>query len=389
VAAASGALGFGTGTLFWSQAVVAEVYTLNALLVALSVLVLLVWRQRREDKYLLLAAFLTGLSMTNHMTSALLLPAGFLCVLLVEGRKKILEWRLWLKGAGLIVVGLLPYIYLPLRALADPPINVGNPSNLGGFLELISGAQFKGDMFVFGPWEVAGRLHAYLVYLLGQFHWVFLMVTLTGALYLLVRDRAVFWLLSSLYFGWLFYALEYDIGDIETYFIPTYLILAIFGAVGLGALFKEAQAFTRGCSPGVRRLILGAFTALALLIPLLGLEKTYHTVDHSQDYEGQRIIDLVARDTEPGSTIFQLRSPLYYAQVVQGRREDLRLISFFEPQNEQEPQSDEEKVNRLTAAAREGSLYMLFPGDELLSQAELAGYRVVPVEKGTLYRVVP
>jgi 4-amino-4-deoxy-L-arabinose transferase-like glycosyltransferase len=87
VAAAVGALAFGTGEFFWSQAVVAEVYTLNALFVGLVVLVLLVRREGREDKYLLLAAFLTGLSMTHHMTSALLLPAGFLFVLLVEPRK--------------------------------------------------------------------------------------------------------------------------------------------------------------------------------------------------------------------------------------------------------------------------------------------------------------
>ena len=42
VAAAVGALAFGASGLFWSQAVIAEVYTLNALFVALVVLVLLI-----------------------------------------------------------------------------------------------------------------------------------------------------------------------------------------------------------------------------------------------------------------------------------------------------------------------------------------------------------
>src|SRR5215208_4066009 len=44
VAAAVGALAFGVSGTFWSQAVIAEVYTLDALFVSLTVFVLLVWR---------------------------------------------------------------------------------------------------------------------------------------------------------------------------------------------------------------------------------------------------------------------------------------------------------------------------------------------------------
>ena len=57
MAAAAGALAFGLSGAFWSQAVISEVYTLEALLVALVILVLLVWRDTREDRYLLLSPF--------------------------------------------------------------------------------------------------------------------------------------------------------------------------------------------------------------------------------------------------------------------------------------------------------------------------------------------
>src|SRR5918999_6022695 len=86
-AAAAAALAFGVGETLWSQAVITEVYTLNALLVALTLLALLLWRERRRDRYLLLSAFLVGLSMTNHLTSGLLLPASLLFVILVDRRK--------------------------------------------------------------------------------------------------------------------------------------------------------------------------------------------------------------------------------------------------------------------------------------------------------------
>src|SRR5918995_4220236 len=52
VAAAVGALAFGLSGAFWGQAVIAEVYTLEALLVSLVILFALFWRDRREDRYL-------------------------------------------------------------------------------------------------------------------------------------------------------------------------------------------------------------------------------------------------------------------------------------------------------------------------------------------------
>jgi 4-amino-4-deoxy-L-arabinose transferase-like glycosyltransferase len=102
----------------WRQAIIAEVYTLNALFISLTVLVLLIWRDSRHDGHLLLAAFLMGLSLTDHITSGLLLPGGVLFVFLVE-RRKLREWRLVLKGAGLFLVGLLPYAFIPIRASMD------------------------------------------------------------------------------------------------------------------------------------------------------------------------------------------------------------------------------------------------------------------------------
>ena len=148
VAAVAGATAFAVSWLFWSQAIVAEVYTLNALFVALVLFVLLLWRGRRRDRYLLLAAFLMGLSLTHHLTSGLLLPAGLVFVLMVE-RRKLSDLGLVLKGVGLFLLGLLPYLYLPIRASMDylpegwvwgqPLIREYPPNTLHGFYNLVSG----------------------------------------------------------------------------------------------------------------------------------------------------------------------------------------------------------------------------------------------------------
>ena len=105
VAAAAGALAFGLSGAFWSQAVIAEVYTFEALLVALVILVLLLWRDRREGRYLLLSAFLVGLSLTHHLTSVLLVPAALAFVFLTD-RRVFSRTGLMLKGVGLFLLGL-------------------------------------------------------------------------------------------------------------------------------------------------------------------------------------------------------------------------------------------------------------------------------------------
>src|SRR5215207_9766122 len=86
VAAAAGALAFGLSGAFWSQAVIAEVYTFEALLVALVILFLFLWRERRDGRYRLLCAFLVGRSRTHHLTSVLLVPATLAFVFLTDRR---------------------------------------------------------------------------------------------------------------------------------------------------------------------------------------------------------------------------------------------------------------------------------------------------------------
>jgi hypothetical protein len=231
----------------------------------------------------------------------------------------------------------------------------------------------------------------YLSYLFGQFHWAILMAGIAGAVYLLARDRAAFALLAFLYLGWLFYALEYNIQDVHYYFIPTYLILAVFATVGLGALWQEAEATTTRFSAKIRTAVLTSLSLLVLAVPLWGLGETYRSVDRSGDYEGRQIIEVVDRNTEPGATIIQLRSPLYYAALVEDRRKDLKLLSYFEAQNNEEPRTKEEKDARINAAARDGSLYALYP-DKYLQRSrwlEEAGYRLVSIEGDMLYKVVP
>src|SRR5918995_1832117 len=228
VAAATGALVFGLGTALWSQAVIAEVYTLNALLVSVTIVVLLLWREHRKDRYLLLSAFLVGLCLTNHLTSGLLLPACLLFVALVDWRR-LVDLRLVLRGGLLFLLGLAPYLYLPIRAAMDPPMDANNPTDFERFWYVVSGGNLTGSFFSFGPAELPRRLLFYGEHLLQNIPFLVVMVALTGAVVVLLRDRAAGMFLGFLFFGWLFFSLENDIPHSHLYFLPTSLLLSFLG----------------------------------------------------------------------------------------------------------------------------------------------------------------
>ena len=312
---------------FWEQSVIAEVYTLNALFIGLSIFVLLLWRDTRRDRYLLLWAFLVGLAMTNHMTSGLLLPVGLLFVWLTE-RAKLSDRRLRLKGAGLFALGLTPYLYLPVRALAEPPFAAYDPNTPLKFLIYVSGIPFGKHMLAFGPGSLDHRLEMYRVYLSQQFHWLFVVVAVIGLMSVFYRDRPVFALLGLLYAGWLFYALEYNIADIWVYFIPTYLIICVLVAPGIIALIEGTRlvlstvtlSSTLRAAPGV----IVVFGFLALLVPLVGANGTYLTADYSEQYKGRDTIESVAGNVPPGATVITDDSSMWYMNLVENRRDGPR-----------------------------------------------------------------
>jgi hypothetical protein len=407
VAAASGALAFGLGTALWSQAVIAEVYTLNALLVSATIVVLLLWREYRKDRYLLLSAFLVGLCLTNHLTSGLLLPASLLFVALVDWRR-LVDVRLVVRGAGLFLLGLTPYLYLPIRAAMDPPMEANNPTDFGRFWYVVSGGNLTGSFFSFGPSELPERMVFYWEHLLDNMPFLVVMVALTGAVVMLLKDRAVGIFLGLLFFGWLFHAVENNIPDIDLYFIPTYLVLSLWAAAGLGTLLAEVESLISDF-PGVAKgSILILLSAMLLVLPLLGVSETYAKDDMSGVYRGRKEIEAVADNAAPNATILHHRSSMWYMVLVERRRRDLTIVDPFFHNKEvayadivwpddidlattdrRYGTDDLSGVTTAKKAAKEGRVYVLDQGATNPERFQNTGFEVVPVRAGLLYELVP
>ncbi|HEV7476122.1 MAG TPA: DUF2723 domain-containing protein [Burkholderiales bacterium] len=167
------ALGLGLMPVFWSQSVIAEVYTLNAFF-----FVLLIWLGLRASAGLLYwIALVFGLSLSNHWPLMGLVFPAFLILLWplraeVVKRLGALSW--------LVILGLLPYAWMIYRSWRALPISFYGPletlpeiwfflsragyagideSPTGGWLDRIRFLQFLGgEMFV--QLAVAGTLLA-------------------------------------------------------------------------------------------------------------------------------------------------------------------------------------------------------------------------------------
>ncbi len=402
-AAVVGALAFGVGETFWSQAVIAEVYTLNAAFISLIFLLLLLWRDTRKDRYLLAVAFFIGLSLTHHATSGILLPASALFVFAVD-RRKLFEWRLVLKGAGLFVLGLVPYLYLPVRASMEPPMREADPTSLAKFLDFLSGKGFAILIGTYGPDEIPSRVASFWAYLLEEFHVGLLLLAAIGAAVMLLKDRAGALLLGVPFFGWLAYAIEYEVFDFFLYFIPSYLVLALSMSVGVSALLVGVERLAAVYPPLPRTVALVLFIAPLLYLAASDIEEDYALVDRSRDTQGRRIIDVVAEKTATNATVLHHRSPLWYMVLVEGRRRDLTLVSPWypsrnptrtwsdpagpRPQLPLAPSIGNTGVAEAEEAAKEGPVYALEKSVELCDFEE-AGFSVVTVEENLLYELVP
>jgi hypothetical protein len=171
IAAALAALVLAASPVFWSQAVVAEVYALNALFVAAMLFLLIRLLSVRSNLRLprgasnfYLLFFLFGLAFSHHLTSVILIPAILITLLLVRPR---LSLKSWLAAGGLFLLGLTPWLFIFFRW---PALHNGEWMTLGEWATWIFGQRFGGALslaLLFDPtrWSIITRI------VIEQFGW--------------------------------------------------------------------------------------------------------------------------------------------------------------------------------------------------------------------------
>ncbi|MEA2020193.1 MAG: DUF2723 domain-containing protein [Patescibacteria group bacterium] len=216
--------------LIWGQSIVAEVLTLNLFLIAASTYFLVRWEQEERlhgegvGGFLHWGLFFFALALTNHTSSLMIAPAIFFLILSVQPSNLTRPSKL-LRLALFFGLGLLPYLYLPIRAAMRPMLNWGNPSTLSNFINHITAREYSGFLFV-APSLFLDNVLRFLEAVWTNFNPVGTFLIVLGFVFGRkdrIRDFFIFAILFQLLF-----VFNYNIVNIETYLLPVFFYLALF-----------------------------------------------------------------------------------------------------------------------------------------------------------------
>ncbi len=327
----------------WAYATIAEVYTLNALLILIILFLMLRWRRyiladrtnndtaiMIHDRWLYAAALVFGLALgVHHVTVGLILPALAVLVYRTEGLRFFTSRRL--VYAALISIGALVavYAYLPFAASRSPVINWGNPRSLQEIWWHITGRQYR-VFFSFSPNIMGGQFIEFSKMLLREFGFVWLPLPLVlafaGFATAYRRDRTGFWFFLFIVIADLAYALAYEIAeDKDAYYLPTFIAIAIAAGFGIRWLIQltisKSILIERSYWVAGIAVLLSSATALAANWPFNN--RRHYLIAH--DYV-ENLLSTIEPDGLLLTQDWQVVSPMLYAQEVEQRRSDVKVV---------------------------------------------------------------
>ena len=411
--ASFGAALLATSAWLWNNATVAEIYAPGLCVVLGVFLLLLRGRARRQVLPVLLAGGLAGLGLGLHYGVATCgLGFGLLALLHLPPEPLIgpgqahaarklppasLRFGLRMGGSATLWAcagAAINYALLTIRAARDPAVNTLNTAPpgdpvlwlaLGGTYRDWWGAEtsvaLSTKAAMLGT-ELALQLQVGLALAL-----IGLAVLLSGKGALLGRsaglessERVVGGSLCLALFGNVWFFLNYEVHDLENFFLPTLALLCVAAGLGLGAL----QGLARSRWP--RNTQLPHLAWLLLLLPLLQLG-AWEQFDRSEDQSPQRYLEaldthlpkdsVLIRTTLPREWQYDTVFTAWYQQAL-GKRADVRVLTRPVPS----PESREAASEEIRLHAQLGrSVFVLHP-----DSAEALGFQYY--QEGPAFRLL-
>jgi tetratricopeptide (TPR) repeat protein len=327
----------------WSYATIAEVYSLNTLLILIVLFLMFRWRRcivadrtntgsamTVHDGWLYAAAFVFGLALgVHHVTVGLVLPALAVLVYRTEGVRFFTSRRLVYAALISICALVAVYSYLPFAASHSPPINWGNPRSLQEIWWHITGRQYR-VFLSFTPNVMGEQFVGFFRMLLREFGvaWLPLPLVLAfvGFAHAFRQDRTCFWVLSFIIISNLVYDLSYEIAeDKDAYYLPVFISIAIAAGFGIRWLIQLTALKSRALAKsyavaGIAVLVISA-TALASNWPFNN--RRHYFIAH--DYV-ENLLSTIEPDGLLLTQDWQVVSPMFYAQEIEQRRRDVKVV---------------------------------------------------------------
>jgi hypothetical protein len=361
-AALAGVLVGAASFTVWNQSVVNEkVYTLSLFSIALVLWLTVRWADEpageHSDRWLVLIAYLLGLTVTNHMMGLLVGPAVLVYVLYTDPGV-LRRWRMWVAVVVAVAVGLSVFVYLPIRAGHYPAINEGEPTTWDTLWAVLNREQYRKPPVVERQADLVWQYAQYFQYFGWQFardwgeHARNLAAVLFGALGPLgavrhwQRDRrgavAMTALMVTVTVLLVFYLnfkygysirpgenLAREVRERDYFFVASFQLWGVWVALGFGTVLAFiARALAPHLDYSARWYAAVPILLLAV-IPVWGnrLSASRQSETLPRDFA----IDLL-QSVEPYGVLITAGDndtfPLWYAQEVEGVRQDVTVANL-------------------------------------------------------------
>ncbi|MDM8529413.1 DUF2723 domain-containing protein [Anaerolineales bacterium HSG24] len=312
----------GISFVFWRAAIMSEVYSLNALMFALTYWLALTWVMYRRNSLLVLLGLVLGAGIVHHRTALILPPTITLGVLLHSwhvcprdshpSRLPRIGIRLLIL-TGATFIPLLTYLYLPWAAQnrVGQTWLYADASDWNTFWFMVMTREWWG--LVQSPATSAEWLAAFKSLFQQQANQITAGGVMFGLIGLLLAYRRL-WLFGPPLVALTLFGAAYKVADLDSMLIPLTLTLC----VGLGIFFgRITYTFTRWSIFFIRirdirrKLIRQTVRALVGLIIMGGgylifnsiAVRNYEVVDLSGDWQAEDLVEEVVAIAEAGTPL--------------------------------------------------------------------------------------
>jgi hypothetical protein len=264
--------------------VIAEVYTLNALFVIAVIYSLLLWNRTMQDRYFYLATVVYAFSFGNHLTMIGLLPGFAYCVWITD-RKTFTDIKKIILVFVIILAAFSQYYFIVWRT--NDPSTRFLETNTQSFIHFLT--TFHSDeAFTFTLREILfQRIPILAGYMLREFS-LFILLSIWGMIWL--KERRVNLFLGICILGEILFSLNINGRETWAFFIPVYIVLAIYLGIGLEDIFGRITRY-----PG---LVLAG-----LVLPIFFLGLNYQRMDQSNRVLHARMVEKVLTSIPHGSVV--------------------------------------------------------------------------------------
>lgn len=308
----------------WQHSVHANAHIMSAAITATQLWALVRWWAEGRDRWLFLLALLVGLGVTHHPITVWGIPA-YVAFIIISRPGIVTAWRTIVLGVCCVALGMLPWLYFPLRS-PQAPFGPTDMATWEGFLRHATAQGLRVNLFHFGLADQPDRLQVFSSLLRLQYGWLLLGLAFLGAVRLLVEAPRIGVLWLGYVVGHLAFTLN-SVQDVMAYLLHPFAVLGLPLAVGALTIWEWSPWH------GERRIV--AILAVGMLGGLVVGRAAWHLprISLRDWHHSDRFIQALHErfDGQGGGATFvsdwEHLTPYFYHTYVEGlsfRPEDLR-----------------------------------------------------------------